>query len=281
MLRQALSLRGVVHEDSPDNTRAAVVVEPRKHHLLEAAIRNTMHFLGPGWNLHVFCGQENFEYTQAVLHGWQFKLHRLEISQFNTSTHNQFVRSMDLWSRVPEEHVLIFQTDSLLFRPGMERFITDGFDFIGAPVINTKAWTPGGHGMNGGLSLRKRSSMLRCIEHVSPETVSRYRLGTNKKPSVIMDPAEDIYFVHALEILSLPTNLLAQLGIDSSARTDVTWPSMEDCKEFSVEGVYHATPVGMHGFDKNFMGLEDVQNITKNSGMSGFANQTLLFLDSL
>eukprot|EP00658_Telonema_sp_P-2_P019538 TRINITY_DN17714_c0_g1_i1.p1 TRINITY_DN17714_c0_g1~~TRINITY_DN17714_c0_g1_i1.p1 ORF type:complete len:240 (-),score=74.19 TRINITY_DN17714_c0_g1_i1:59-778(-) len=45
LLRQSLSLRGHRHQNSDKNDRVAVLVEPRKHWLLEAVVRNAMEFL--------------------------------------------------------------------------------------------------------------------------------------------------------------------------------------------------------------------------------------------
>ena len=68
-----------------------------------------------------FCGRSNCAYVSAILDGWNVQLHPLDVDQFTAATHNAFVRSMELWQHVPEEHVLIFQTDSLILRGGMER----------------------------------------------------------------------------------------------------------------------------------------------------------------
>ena len=60
---------GQTHRNSPENTRAAVIVETRPDFWLPRVIRNVMYFLGPRWNLYVFCREESGAYAQASLPG--------------------------------------------------------------------------------------------------------------------------------------------------------------------------------------------------------------------
>ena len=99
---------------------AAVLIEPRKFHLLEAVVRNVMHFAGPDWNLHIMAGRENAHFVRESFPGWEFELHVLNITGFNASSHNAYVRSLTFWEAFPEEHILIFQTDSFMLRPGVQ-----------------------------------------------------------------------------------------------------------------------------------------------------------------
>lgn len=72
-----------------------------------------------------------------------------------------------LWSRAAAERVLIFQTDALLCRSGIDRFQT--WDYIGAPWSVTDLWCVGKPwltqvGGNGGLSLRSKAKTLACLD---------------------------------------------------------------------------------------------------------------------
>jgi len=60
----------------------------------------------------------------------------------------------------PAKHLLMFQSDSMLCS-NAARSVDDFFeyDFIGAPIAEHL-----GEGMNGGLSLRKRETMLRILD---------------------------------------------------------------------------------------------------------------------
>ena len=61
---------GIVHQNCPENTRAAVLVETREHFFVPKVIRNVMYFLGPRWNLHILCSEYSEVYLQEALAGW-------------------------------------------------------------------------------------------------------------------------------------------------------------------------------------------------------------------
>lgn len=69
---------------------------------------------------------------------------------------------------VVAERVLVFQTDALLCRAGVDAF--DGYDYVGAPWRTDLSWTSGvpwlAHAGNGGLSLRSRRVALAAIDAI-------------------------------------------------------------------------------------------------------------------
>jgi len=69
----------------------------------------------------------------------------------------------------PVEHVLIFQSDSMLCA-NAARSVDDFFeyDLVGAPIAKDL-----GTGYNGGLSLRKRSTILRVLENYDWEATQK------------------------------------------------------------------------------------------------------------
>jgi len=247
LMRQCWSLRGKApHKNSAENTRAAVLIEPRKFHLLEAVVRNVMHFAGEGWNLHIMVGNENAAYVSELFPGWEFGLHVLNVSGFNASSHNAYVRSLPFWEAFEEENTLIFQTDSFMLRPGLESYIQQGWDMIGAPTINPLGLTPSRQrGYNGGFGLRKRSSILKCLKEVSLEETYDYRArhGLGHFGGV-----EDVYFAHALEILEERGSALRL-------------PPKHVAGNFSVEALYSKEPVGIHGFDKDFLSPRQIRKL--------------------
>jgi hypothetical protein len=79
----------------------------------------------------------------------------------NSDSVSAFLTKPWLWEDLaPATHVLMFQSDSMLCS-NAARSVDDFFeyDFIGAPFAAKL-----GEGMNGGLSLRKRESMLRVLD---------------------------------------------------------------------------------------------------------------------
>lgn len=132
-------------------------------------------------------------------------------SEDTTTAHgyNKLMVSKRLWRNLPE-WVLIFQSDSMLLKTGVEDFV--GWDFIGSPIPKI-----GWPAMNGGLSLRSSKAMLKVINQIawSPQ------LGN-----------EDIYFCNALK--HMHGNL----------------PNYETAKRFSCESEYVKGSVGYHAIDK-------------------------------
>ena len=94
----------------------------------------------------------------------------------------------------------------------------------------------------------------------------QYRALHKKEPVAIVDPPEDVYFVHALEILS----------VHPDVKLPVTWPHRDQAAQFSVEAVYYKDPVGIHGFDKNFLSILELRKLMIGSAIEAYANQTLL-----
>lgn len=111
----------------------------------------------------------------------------------------------------PAEHLLVFQPDSV-FCANCPKTLNDflEWDWIGAP------WLPDAqYGGNGGLSLRKVSSILAVLEN-------------NRRP--VGDPAlEDLWL--ASQLRSLPGTKLPDATIS---------------KGFSVESVWDDQPLGYH-----------------------------------
>ena len=66
----------------------------------------------------------------------------------------------EFWNELQVEKVLIFQTDSILCKRGIEDFFK--YDYIGAPSSDLNT-------MNGGISIRTTSKMIECLEKFTPE----------------------------------------------------------------------------------------------------------------
>ena len=119
----------------------AVIIEPREHTDMLLSIRNTMYYLNENnskikWGLQIFHGTKN----------------------------EKFVKSFSKnWKNVKGDKALIFQTDSLLLRSGIDEFLE--YDYIGAPWRKPKEGQLVG---NGGLSLRSVTKMVEICDKYSP-----------------------------------------------------------------------------------------------------------------
>lgn len=112
------------------------------------------------------------------------------------------------WHVIKEENILIIQHDSGLLRTGIEDFYE--YDYVGAP------WKFQEHGGNGGLSFRKKSAMLECIDKVPYNGIDN----------------EDVYFCNALKFLN--KNIAPR----------------EVCEKFSCESIFKLGTLGYHAIDK-------------------------------
>jgi len=101
------------------------------------------------------------------------------------------------------------------------------FDFVGAPIRENL-----GRGYNGGLSLRKRSSVLRIL--------GEWDWLTTKKDG---DRFEDQWFYNRLVELQERENAE---GIQPEQDGAINLPTMEVARTFSVETIDYPHPLGVH-----------------------------------
>lgn len=123
------------------------------------------------------------------------------------SDYNRLLTSQRFWRMMPDK-VLIFQTDSMLLKQGIEDFLE--WDFCGAAIPKI-----GWPAMNGGLSIRDTKAMLKVIETIPYQGMS-------------VHGNEDIYFCNALN----------QIG--------GKLPNYETAQKFSVETKFALGSVGYH-----------------------------------
>lgn len=124
--------------------------------------------------------------------------------------YNKLLTMRKFWEDIPFDKVLIFQHDSGLLRDGIDDFLE--YDFVGAPLYHIDF-----PAMNGGLSIRDKEAMIKCIDH------KHYNESYGN---------EDIYFC----------NTLKEIGGHL--------PSKEIAKNFSVETIFGLGSVGYHAIDK-------------------------------
>jgi hypothetical protein len=144
-------------------SRVAVIIEPRKHKGLEYVVKNVRTHL-PSWPIQVFHGTKNEKFAKDCLKGVpKVEFVNTGKDNFNSGTeYSQYMLTEEFWNRVKGEHVLIFQTDSIILKNSphrIEEFLE--YDYIGAP------WKWDRTVGCGGFSLRKKSSSLEAI-HTSP-----------------------------------------------------------------------------------------------------------------
>lgn len=135
----------------------AVIVESAVHPALELVVRNVMFYLESGWSLIIYHSEENEFFVKNALKDLPNIEYRLPFSPiYSVSEYNLFMKMHDFYESLNAKKVLIFQTDSVMLKKGMERFMQ--YDYVGAP------WHWHRTCGNGGFSLRSVDVMKKaCI----------------------------------------------------------------------------------------------------------------------
>jgi hypothetical protein len=150
-------------------TKAAVIVETRFRTNLIPLILHFSSVLGPTWPILIYTSAESIgQFSSSAALGRYLKSGSIQIRMLpqtvlftNSDSVNEFMTTKWLWEDLaPAEHILIFQSDSMLCA-NAARSVDDFFayDFVGAPITKGS-----GKGYNGGLSLRKRSTILYILD---------------------------------------------------------------------------------------------------------------------
>lgn len=209
-----------------EQSKIATIIETRNLPHLGPLILQFITVLPPDWPVLAWCSPENIEVLRQIpAIARNVEIGRLELRLFplQFDIHDQeylsrFLTKPWLWETLEREWILFFQSDSMLCSKSPQK-IDDwlGFDWVGAPWQDS----PNARGGNGGLSLRKRSSMIKLT---SNPDIAREDYG---------DP-EDVWF----------SRRLAELP-------GVKWPTEHQAK-FSVENIFGSMsewswrPLGVH-----------------------------------
>jgi hypothetical protein len=149
--------------------KAAVIIETRRSAGIVPLVLHFSAVLGPEWPVLIYTSAENFGSfsTSAALLRHQ-RSGRIVVRPLaegvyfpNWNSVSDFLTTPWLWKDLaPAEHILIFQTDSILCGASVRK-VEEFFEYhlIGAPIA--PVW---GVGYNGGLSLRRRSTILRILK---------------------------------------------------------------------------------------------------------------------
>jgi len=177
--------------------KIAVIVEPRKHPLLEYTIKQVMTTLGRTWSLQLFLSDENEEWIRHRLqihsggYGENIVVTPLarfglnEMSRFGNKVQSAFSAHSSMYEAIRSEHILWFQVDVVLRakpQPDWLRFAYVGSEWRGCeyPTCSARDCDKVCGGGNGGLSLRRRSKLQaiatrgRLPEHLWGRTSPRY-----------------------------------------------------------------------------------------------------------
>jgi len=212
------------------SNRAVVIPEDRILPHLEFHILNAMLLL-PGYTIKIVCTLSAVDKMKVFcqqIHD-NIQVISANVDKFTQNTYNDMMLSADFWQQFDEEHLLIYQQDSILFRQGIDEF--EQYDYVGAPWPMSNTANRIGVG-NGGFSLRRKSIMLKCLDVVKPQTL---RLDTSTERYMdnrgLWNPPEDVYYSRVII-----DNKLGQVA------------SREVANNFSQESVFSTNPLGGHQY---------------------------------
>jgi hypothetical protein len=175
-------------------------------------LRSIFENLDSSWKLILFHGPTNKEWLERIIHE-KFAAEKSRITLKDTGRtridipeYNRMMMGREILDQIPTEMFLVVQTDSLLCR-GEKDLLKEfmDYDYVGAP------WRDRSRVGNGGLSLRRKSMMLKIVEKCPK--------GAHM---------EDGFFAYGCE------------GAEPKI------PEFELAKKFAVESVYHPRSFGLH-----------------------------------
>jgi hypothetical protein len=246
-------------EPAQNTDRVAVtILQPATpEHIAQSAyvIRSNLHRLGPDWALQVFYGTEEERASLNEALGkptgviWSpIMLKGVRRTSLKFSEANWFRLTDGFWGamRPQHEHVLVFESDSLLRKRGcVDEYVENGYDYVGAPWPQRGLdanWNPPALGGNGGFSLRRLSTILAAIR--SPEMAELI----GEEPNLFTEH-EDSTLVRLL------------------LKRNATFPSRESATRFAVDAVYYPRPCAFHK-PWAYLGEEVVARLMRNIDMS-------------
>ncbi|RKO91775.1 hypothetical protein BDK51DRAFT_8972, partial [Blyttiomyces helicus] len=204
--------------------KVAVLVEPREQSELVPVLIHFAGTLAEDWGFHVFNSPENDAQLRSsiplmrMIESGKLKITNIpsDVNFGGGELTSQFLTKPWIWEQLrPEQEnvslfILFFQTDSMICSRS-NRTPEDFFayDWVGAPW----PWPWSEAGGNGGLSLRKRSMMLKVIREF---------------PRADDTLPEDVYYSFTIP----------QAGGKVAEK--------EVGRHFSVEHMYESKPLGIH-----------------------------------
>ena len=160
-----------------DVSGAMVIVEPRAHVDLQRVLTNFDALGPPGYMIVLFHGRSHGAYAARAISGVQrpVLMLALQTDDLDAVAYSALLKSRAFWEAIPAEKILIFQTDTALCSrspytiQAFEHLPYVGASYTATGVGRNSHWGEHAFYGAGGLSFRKKSSMLRCIATRSAE----------------------------------------------------------------------------------------------------------------
>jgi hypothetical protein len=242
-----------------NSDKIALIIDPRYDYLMEAVIRQHMYFLNPeGWNLMIVSHSMYRDKIKADFPNCIFAeisegiiYYKNDKPNLTIDGYNKMFLSPHFWLSIPAENVLVFQKDCFMYKMFSSEFMD--YDFVGARSV-LYIENDGTQRLiyNGGLSLRKKSAMMDCLEKMSFQhiyDIIEPIINDIKTPVNLYKKNEDIFFSFACKILNKKI------------------PDMHLMPAFSVESEFNMETSFHHGWNKNYHSREQILDILSSNNV--------------
>jgi Protein of unknown function (DUF5672) len=179
------------------NSKALLIVEPRRHELLRYSLHNVHSIMPPEYDLYIFHGHSNAKYVReqaTMLREGRRVFYRAlndSTAAFTQEQYNLLFKNVTFWGEIHAEDVLVFQTDSVLCANSPFRIHNfEHYSYIGCSLGETYGpafdyWGGNAFYGVGGLTFRKKSFHLDCIRRYASAYPASF--------------AEDVFFSACLQ----------------------------------------------------------------------------------
>tara|TARA_Y100001958_G_C21214109_1_gene539603 strand:- start:961 stop:1677 length:717 start_codon:yes stop_codon:yes gene_type:complete len=213
----------VIYQHKENCKNLMLIVETRLSLSLILVIKNALYKMA-NFNLMVISTKNTINFLEKIFGKLPYKI-EINKQRINLVEYSKILLDQNIWKRIKEDRILIFQSDSIVLR-NIKESEFQNLSMIGPVCVHLEDKEK--FVMNGGFSLRNKDLML--------------DLCTNKP---ITSNVEDIFFTE--QIRKYYPELM---------------PSIEDCNNFAIESVGNKlTAKGLHGTDKYYRTFDGYKEI--------------------
>lgn len=217
-------------------SKETVFIEFRELLHCEFLIRNCISKLGSDWSHTMVCTKHHFEFYKNMCDKINPNIRVIPLPILPTQNeYNNLLLTTDFWQMFGGEKLLIYQSDSFIFKNLDPHFLT--YDYVGAPysLYKPQILAPIQVG-NGGVSLRSKITIIRTLQVLQTSQVEieyTSKVKTYQKKRALEQIPEDIVFSQNIQTLSLgsisPYDIAEQFCIDSTCNNHHFIPFSMHC----------------------------------------------------
>ena len=213
----------VIYQHNEGCKNLMLILETRLSLSLILVIKNALYKM-PNFNLMIISTKKTLEFLEKIFGKLPYKI-EINKSKINLDEYSKILLDQNIWKKINEERVLIFQSDSIILR-NIKDLEFPKLSMLGPVCVNLddeKKFI-----INGGFSYRNKDLMLELC---------------GNKP--ITSNIEDIFFTE--QIRSHYPELMH---------------SIEECNDFAIESIGNKLKAkGIHGTDKYYRTYEGYREI--------------------